>query len=143
MDFDLNSVFVERTEFLTTHIEESVLPSQSNVEPLFDIRRFPALSTVTNNTSVFCFLIGFPGAPSAIKISKVCIWIEVLFFSIALLIMNSTSLVFLVWCLRMQRELIFRGKHPQTRRVTSANTPCTWPFAVSQPTNQMRSLLPV
>ena len=42
----------------------------------------------------------------------------------------------------MQRELIFRGKHPQTRQVTWANTPCTWPFVVNQPTNQMRSLLP-
>lgn len=42
----------------------------------------------------------------------------------------------------MQRELIFRGKHLQTRQVTWANTPCTWPFVVNQPTNQMRSLLP-
>lgn len=97
MDFDPNSVFFERIEFLTNHMEESVLSSQSNADPLFDGRHFPAFSAVTNNTFVFCFLIGFPGAPSAIKISKVCILIEVLFFSITLPIMNVTSLVFLVF----------------------------------------------
>lgn len=36
MAFNRKQAFVERTEFLTNHEEESVLLSQSNVHPFFD-----------------------------------------------------------------------------------------------------------
>ena len=36
MAFNRKQAFVERTEFLTSHEEESVLLSQSNVHPFFD-----------------------------------------------------------------------------------------------------------
>lgn len=148
MAFNRKQAFVERTEFLTSHEEESVLLSQSNVHPFFDGNHlsrafrhyyqhshyclsshfsreqssfknccwffrgyYTSLSRVKQNLAhnlpdfpfIFCLkknrleiavlsfvsLIGFPGAPSAIKISKVRILIEVLFFLIALPMINA------------------------------------------------------
>ena len=52
MALNQKRAFVERTEFLTNHREESGLSSQSNVHPFFDGHHFSRAFRITNNWAI-------------------------------------------------------------------------------------------